>query len=96
MRGAREARRLLRALGQRMGRRYGNLLPAGKPDRISRVQRQVKGAFIAKGSPLRIGSLLAQPMYGEYLVQPTGEATAATFSPAGSVDTITNVKTFVP
>jgi hypothetical protein len=37
-----------------------------------------------------------QPMYGEYLVQPTGGATAATFSPAGSVDTITNVMTFVP
>ena len=41
-----------------MGRRE-NLLPGGKPDRLGRVQKQIKRAFIASGGkPLRIADLL--------------------------------------
>jgi hypothetical protein len=37
----------------------GRPLLRANPDRVGRVQRQVRRAFIAKGSPLRMGALLA-------------------------------------
>jgi hypothetical protein len=37
-----------------------------------------------------------QPIYGEYLIQPSAGATAGTFTPAGTVDAMTGVMTFVP
>jgi hypothetical protein len=50
----------------------------GKPDRIGRVQRQVKRAFIAKGSPLRIGSLLAHCYPRARPLMRAGNATPST------------------
>jgi hypothetical protein len=37
-----------------------------------------------------------QPLYGEYLIQPSAGSIAATFSPTASTDTATGMMTFVP